>query len=139
MGAYKALEERSVHIISNTKQVVDAIVTLGIPSDSITIVPGDASSTQMEAMIIREYLANKPGMDTLLLVSSSDHTRRASMIFISAFRNSEKAVHILCSPSNYTNFNAEKWWKSKEGVQTVVMEYLKMGNFWVFEKRKLRQ
>jgi len=137
IGAYKALEARGVHIISNTKYICDAIVALGIPPDSITILPGDATSTQMEAMIIREYLGNKPGIDTLLLVSSAHHTRRAFMIFNSAFRSAGMQVCVVCSPSTYTNFNAEKWWRSKEGIQTVLLEYLKIANFVLFERREL--
>jgi len=138
IGAYKALEARGAHIISNTKYICDAIVALGIPSDSITILPGDATSTQMEAMIIREYLSTKPGIDTLLLVSSASHTRRASMIFKSAFRNAGMQVYVVCSPSTYTNFDAEKWWRSKEGIQTVLLEYLKIVNFVLFERRELK-
>jgi uncharacterized SAM-binding protein YcdF (DUF218 family) len=139
MGAYKALKVRGAHIISNTEQVRNALVAIGIPADSIIILPGDATSTQMEAMIIREYLKNKPVIDTILLVSSAQHTRRASMIFKTAFRNSEKPVYILCSPSTYTNFDAKNWWRSKEGIQTVLMEYVKMANFVLFDRRELKK
>jgi len=139
MGAYKSLEARGVHIISYTEQTRNNAVTLGIPADSITILPGDATSTQMEAMIIREYLATKSGIDTLLLVSSAFHTRRASMIFKSAFRKAGIPVYVVCSPSSYTGFNAEKWWRSKEGIQTVSLEYLKIANFVLFERRELKQ
>jgi uncharacterized SAM-binding protein YcdF (DUF218 family) len=139
MGAYRALEERGVQIISNTRQVRDALVTLGIPADGITTLQGDATSTQMEAMIIKEYISDKPGIDTIIIVSSADHTRRASMIFNAAFRNVEEPVTILCSPSAYTNFDAEKWWRGKEGIQVVVSEYVKIANFLLFERRKLQR
>jgi uncharacterized SAM-binding protein YcdF (DUF218 family) len=138
MGAYVDLEKRGVHIISNTKQVRDAAVALGIPPDSIIILPGDVTSTQMEAMIIRDYLVNKPSIDTLLLVSSAPHTRRASMIFKSAFRKAEEPVVVICSPNSYTNFDPKNWWRSKEGIQTVLMEYIKIANFVLFEKRQLK-
>ena len=137
MDSYKTLEDRGVSIISNTEQVLSAAIALGIPADSITILPGDATSTQMEAMIIKKYIINKPGMDTILLVSSAPHTRRASMIFTSAFRDYEIPICFLCSPSTYTHFDAEKWWKSKEGIQTVLMEYVKIANFLIVERKKL--
>jgi len=137
MGAYKVLEDRGTFIISNTKQVRDAIVALGIQPDNISILPGDANSTQMEAIIIRDYLKDKPGVDTLILISSAAHTRRASMIFESAFRKVEMPVHVSCSPSIYTNFEADKWWQSKEGIQIVFFEYLKLANFFLFERRQL--
>jgi uncharacterized SAM-binding protein YcdF (DUF218 family) len=137
MGAFKVLEERGVNIISNTNQVHDAIITLGIPADSIIILPGDAASTQMEATIIREYLIEKPELDTLLIVSSVEHMRRAFMIFKTAFRKAGMPVTVLCSPSAYSSFDPKNWWKSKEGMQIVFLEYTKMAVFVLFESRKL--
>jgi uncharacterized SAM-binding protein YcdF (DUF218 family) len=138
MDAYKTLEARGIHIISDAEKVCAALVALEIPSDSIILLPGNATSTQMEAIIIRNYLADKSGIDTLILVSSAPHTRRASMIFKYAFRKAGKQEYILCSPSAYTNFDAEKWWRSKEGMQTVLMEYLKIANFLFFDRKVLK-
>jgi uncharacterized SAM-binding protein YcdF (DUF218 family) len=137
MGGYNVLEERGVHIISSTLQGSNALSVLGIPSDSITILPGDATSTQMEAMMFKEYLANKPGIDTLLLVSSAPHTCRASMIFKAVFRKAKMPVHIICCPSAYTDFNAKNWWWYKEDFQEVLLEYMKITNFLLFENRRL--
>jgi uncharacterized SAM-binding protein YcdF (DUF218 family) len=137
MGAYRILEERGVNIISNTRQVYNAAVSLGVPSDSIKILPGDATSTQMEAIIIREYLSDNPAIDTLLLISSASHTRRVSMIFRSAFRKAEMPVHLAISPSKYSGFNPDRWWRDRDDIQEVIMEYLKIANFLLFERRRL--
>jgi len=134
MGQYRELEKRGVDIISNTTQAFNSLVTLGVPPDSITILPGDARSTRMEALIIRDHLLHRPDIDSIILISSPSHTRRASMIFISALKNSERPVIVLCSPSAYTNFKPEKWWKNREGIQVVVSEYVKIISFWVFER-----
>ena len=112
MGADKALEERGVHILSNTTQTKNALISLGIPADSIVILPGDATSTRMEAQIVRDYLRTQTGINTLLLVSSSDHTRRAFKLFKAAFSPMEDPPALYCSPSSYSKFNAEKWWRS---------------------------
>lgn len=137
MGDSWALKSKGINIISNTSQVVNILAALEIPVDSITVLPGNATSTQMEAMVIRDYVSNQPCIDTLLIVSSAYHTRRASMIFRSAFKETKNHVTILCSPSAYTNFDAAYWWRSKENIQKVLMEYLKMVNFLFFEKRQL--
>jgi uncharacterized SAM-binding protein YcdF (DUF218 family) len=137
MGAFKKLEERGAHILSNTIQARNAAVSLDIPADSIIILPGDARSTQQEATIIREYLKTQPGIDTITLVTSSDHTRRASMIFEKAFRKQGMNIVVQSSPSKYSSYTGIGWWKNKEGIQTVLMEYLKMGNFWLFEGKRL--
>jgi uncharacterized SAM-binding protein YcdF (DUF218 family) len=138
MGVSKALEERGVKLISNSTQAKNALISLGIPADSILILPGDAASTRMEAEIVRSYLPTQSGINTLLLVSSSDHTRRAYKIFNAAFKNLEEAPVVYCSPSKYTKLDAEKWWRSKEDIQEVVEEYLKLTKFVLFERRALR-
>ena len=134
---YKELRERGADMISGTKQAANIAVALGIPQENILILPGGAQSTQEEAIIIRDYLSKKPELDTLILVSSSPHMRRAYMIFNTAFKKSGENVKILCSPSPYTQFNPDKWWKSKDGIETVVMEYVKIANFVLFERRDL--
>jgi uncharacterized SAM-binding protein YcdF (DUF218 family) len=138
MGPYYMLESRGADILSTTEQARNSAVSLGIPEDSITVLPGDARSTINEAVIISEYLAGKPGIDTIILVSSPSHMRRASMIFKAALRDAENPVYIGCSPSNYSNFNADRWWRDKEGVQTVLSEFVKIGSFMAFEKKKLK-
>ena len=139
MGAFRALEEKGVRLISTTVQVRDALTRLGVPSDSIIIIPGDARSTMEEALAIRKYLEPGQRIDTLVLVSSSFHMRRAGMIFETAFRESGREVTVLCSPSAYTNFRARGWWKHKEDIQALLAEYIKMGSLWIFERGKLRE
>jgi uncharacterized SAM-binding protein YcdF (DUF218 family) len=136
MGPFSILESRGADIISNSEQARNSCVALGIPADSITILPGNARSTQTEAIVVRNYLAGIPAIDTLLLVSSASHMRRASMIFKAAFRDSETPIYIVCSPSAYSNFNADRWWRRKEDIQMVLTEFVKIGSFVVFEKKK---
>jgi len=139
MGANRALEERGVKLISNSTQAKNALVTLGIPADSIEILPGDATSTRMEAEIVRDYLQTQTGIDTMLLVTSSSHTRRAYQLFKAAFHPMEQPPVLYCSSNSYTNFNPEKWWRNKNHIQEVIDEYMKLTNFVLFERRELRR
>lgn len=137
MGPFQRLEERGVSIVSNSEQAASSLVQLGIPADGITILPGNARSTLDEAKVVRDYLAARGDADTLLLVSSAAHMRRAAMIFRRAFRHAGKAVSIGSSPSIYSNFDAKHWWREKEGIQQVLSEYLKIVSFVLFERRKI--
>jgi uncharacterized SAM-binding protein YcdF (DUF218 family) len=137
MDGFDALEKRGVHILSETEKAFNALVTLGIPADSIIILPGAAKSTLNEAMIIRDYIYSKSGIDTLILVSSAAHTRRASMIFKSAFNKAVKNITVICSPSAYSTFNYKRWWRNKNAIQTVMLEYLKMADFIMFDNFRL--
>ena len=129
MGPYQMLESRGAEVIRTTEQARNAAVALGVPADSITMLPGDARSTIDEALAVREYLRGTPGIDTILLVSSPAHMRRSVMIFNAALRNLPEPVYIGCSPSSYSAFNPERWWRRKEDIQSVLSEFLKIGSF----------
>ncbi len=123
--------------IRNTSQTRNIAISLGIHPDSITVLPGAATSTRMEAITVREYLGNNTDIDTILLVSSAEHTRRASIIFKSAFRKAAMSVNVVSSPSYYSDFDADKWWRSKKNIKEVIMEYIKIAFFYVFDRWRL--
>lgn len=139
LGAYKQLRERGADIINFTEQVRDAAIDLGIAKDDIIVLPGNAQSTHNEAMKVSDYIMENPGVDTLLLVSSAHHTRRAHMIFKTVFAHSTIPIYIECYPSSYSAFHPEKWWRSKDDIETVLLEYLKLMNFIMFERRELKE
>lgn len=139
MGAYRDLKERGVNIISQTEQAKKSCIALGIPVDKITVLPGDARSTLTEALIIRDYLQQNVGIDTIVLVSSPSHMRRASLIFNRALRNLEQPVFVGCSPSLYSDFNANGWWTHKEDIQAVLSELLKIMSFRLVEQWGLKE
>lgn len=139
MGPYQVLESRGADIIRTTEQARDAAIDIGLPADRITMLPGEARSTLDEAVAVRDYIKGNPDIDTLLLVSSPAHMRRAYMIFRQILRNSEKPVYVGTSPSSYSSFNPDKWWKRKEDVQSVVSEMVKILSFLTIERREYRE
>lgn len=139
MGPFRQLEERGVYIVSNSEQAVRSLVTLGVPADSIILLPGDARSTLDEAVVLGRFLSLNSETDTLLLVSSSAHTRRAWMIFNTALGTGTSDLCIGVSPSVYSGFNPDKWWKRKEDIQTVITEYLKIASFVLFERKGIKE
>ena len=138
MGEYAQLTDRGVQLVSSTSQARDAAAVLGIPYEKISVIPGDARSTIDEAKAVRSFISCND-IDTLLLVSSPAHMRRASIIFKAAFKESGKKVYIGCSPSTYSSFNPQKWWQNREDAQMVLSEYVKTVIFVLLEKRTLKQ
>lgn len=138
MGPFSRLEERGVDIVSNSEQAASSLIELGVPADSILLLPGNARSTIDEALAVRKYLDSGCYADTLVLVSSPTHMRRATMIFSAALNKGNNSLYIGSVPSEYTGFNADKWWKRKEDIQSVVSEFIKIVSFRLFEKNKLR-
>lgn len=139
MGGYQGLFNRGVTIMSHTSQAVNSLVALGVPADSITVLPGDARSTLDEAVIIRNYLVAKPEIDTIVLVSSPYHLRRASMIFGKSFKEAGLPVFTGTGSSGaYTDYDPARWWRSKEDIQQVLTEVVKIGSFITVEGRRLK-
>lgn len=137
MGPYKVLEARGASVIRTTEQARDAAVALGMPDSCITMLPGDARSTLDEALAVREYMTGRPGFDTLLLVSSPAHMRRAYMIFSTVLQDAGLNTYIGTSPSEYSSFNPANWWKRREDIQSVLFEWMKTVSFIIFERGKV--
>ncbi|MEA3443780.1 MAG: ElyC/SanA/YdcF family protein, partial [Bacteroidota bacterium] len=93
---------------------------------SIVLLPGSARSTKMEAQIIKEYIKQNPEINTLIVVSSPSHTRRAGMIFQKALNSGNRQTYIMTSPSKYSNFTGKGWWKNREDIQIMLSEYTKL-------------
>jgi uncharacterized SAM-binding protein YcdF (DUF218 family) len=139
MDNYRLLERRGIRAMSSSERARFNLIALEIPEDSILILPGEAASTKMEAQITRDYLLSHTDIDTLVLVTSSYHTQRAYKLFHTAMKSMDVPVVLYCSPSTYSRFNADRWWRRRQDIEYVLMEYLKLANFYLFEKRELRK
>jgi uncharacterized SAM-binding protein YcdF (DUF218 family) len=111
-----------------------AAIDLGVPEENILILEGDAKSTQDEALIIREYIRNNRAIESIILVTSKYHSGRSKKIFRKALSGLDREISIYSSPSKYDTFNASQWWKDKEDIKWVVLEYLKLANFYFREQ-----
>ena len=134
MDDYIQLEKRGALIKSNTEQCKSALIELGVPIENITILEGKAENTLDEALILSEYQSTKTETDTLILVSSAQSSRRASIIFKRTFKAKGSRVVVLCSPGKYGDYQAKGWWKRKEDIQVVLSEYIKIIYFHLFDK-----
>lgn len=137
MEGFHDLRKRGSPIVSNTDQCYNALVYLGINEEFINVLPGSARSTIQEALIIKDFIKSNPSVDTLILVSSPSHTRRASMIFSKILKHYEVPVVIYTSPGEKSTFNAARWWKSREDIQYVLSEYVKILSFLFIDQFKI--
>ena len=127
------LRKKGIPLDGQTAIAQKALIGLGIPADSIIILPGDAQSTLDEAVAVSHYTEQHPQFDTLLLVTSSYHSRRATLTFNKEFRHLLHPVTIVSCPSKYTGFHSKDWWKDRESAKLVFYEYLKLVNTWLFQ------
>jgi uncharacterized SAM-binding protein YcdF (DUF218 family) len=111
-----------------------AAVQLGIPANAITILPGDAKSTKDEALVVRKYLQEHEKIDSIIIATSPTHSARAKKIFNWAFADLDRDVSVLSCPNTYDQFDPAKWWKNRDDVEQVLLEYLKFINFYLNDK-----
>ena len=132
---YDIFVERGAKIPPGNAQLSKmAAIDLGVPEENILILEGGAKSTQDEALIIREYIRNNRAIESIILVTSKYHSGRSKKIFRKALSGLDREISIYSSPSKYDTFNASQWWKDKEDIKCVVLEYLKLANFYFREQ-----
>ena len=134
---YDLVVSQGVKIPHDTDIAKEVAVQLGVPEEKITVLPGDALSTQDEAIAVREYLKTEPDIDSLIIVTSKSHSGRAKKIFVKAMTSLERDFRIISCPTNYDDFNADRWWKDREDLKRGALEYLKLFNFYVREQFEL--
>ena len=134
MEAEDELAARGVFIPGHAELVRDAAVQMGVPENRITILPGGAKSTKDEALVIRDYLEENRNVEKVILVTSSFHSRRTKIIFERFFGDLEQEVMCLSRASSYDTFQAKRWWGDRESAKLVVLEYVKLAYFYLWER-----
>ena len=128
------LQKAGISIPNKAALSISALQQLRIDAEKITLLPGSAPSTRAEAEITASYLKQNPQINTLIIVSSSAHMRRAIMIFEDTFSDNDLNVTLISAPSKYSGFNAKHWWTDRESAKQVFMEYVKITSFLLIEQ-----
>lgn len=99
---------------------------LGVPATAIRTIPGEVSSTRGEAKATAQYLLNNRDIQSVILVSSPYHMRRATRTFRREFRKTDIHCAIIPRASAYSDFNARRWWSHRDSAIAVALEYTKL-------------
>jgi len=134
---YDLVVSQGVKIPHDSDIAREVAVQLGVPAEKVNILPGDALSTQDEAIQVREYLKSQKEIDSLIIVTSKYHSGRAKKIFVKAMSAMDREVRVISCPTQYDDFKAEGWWQSREDLKRGVMEYTKLLHFYLREQFEL--
>jgi uncharacterized SAM-binding protein YcdF (DUF218 family) len=137
MVGYDILLNRGVKIPGNAQLSKSAANSLGVQDEDILILGGNAKSTQDEAIIVKDYLKDEENIDSIILVTSKYHSERAKKIFVKALDGLNRGIIVTSIPSKYDTYNSEHWWKNREDAKRVIIEYLKLFNFYTREQFQL--
>ena len=111
------------------ERATDELISAGVPAERIKIIPGLASSTHDEALIIRDYALTQQ-LRSVLVVTSAYHSRRALRTLRQALAGTETTVGLEPAAVGSTTPATVFWWLRPEGWRTVGGEYAKLGYYW---------
>lgn len=96
----------------------------GYPAAWFAGLPNDSLSTRQEARVVLDELQRR-GVRSFLLVTSDYHTARAGRIYRSTMRKAGAGpqMRLVAAPDRW--FRRDEWWKSREGLKIVFMEWSK--------------
>jgi uncharacterized SAM-binding protein YcdF (DUF218 family) len=102
------------------------LLAMQVPADSIRIFPQPAANTEQEIEEVGR-MARDGGIHTVIIVTSSPHTRRVRTIYNRLVGDSPKLIirHPVDDP-----FNAARWWRNTQDALDVVREWFGLANAW---------
>ncbi|HEX8336244.1 MAG TPA: YdcF family protein [Pyrinomonadaceae bacterium] len=99
----------------------------GVPAEAVRVLDALPTNTYDEAAAARAYAAER-GFGSLLVVTSSHHSRRALWTWRRVFRGS--GVRVGLEPAGGARTPGDwTWWLSAAGWRQVAGEYAKMGYY----------
>ena len=90
------------------------------------MLPSDADSTRSETIVIGKYLREK-GIDSIILVTSNYHTRRAGRLM----RSQNPGITVVVVAASDPYFTPDTWWETRSGEKTFLLEWTKTVATWL--------
>ena len=126
-GGWSSAQQRNPFFV---ERATEELINRGVPADRIKIVPGVASNTRDETLLVKEY-ASAQGLRSILVVTSWYHSRRALRSLRQFFAGTGMIVGLEPAPMGAQTPSPALWWLQTEGWRTVGVECVKVLYYWV--------
>ena len=113
------LARRGVHISDNA----DVLTQLGVPAASIARIAAGEGGTNEGTGALAAWCADNH-IRRLVVVTSSDHSRRVRRTLLRSFGRNRPIVFI--HSSRFSQFRPDDWWRSRTTLRTGIMELEKL-------------
>ncbi len=67
---------------------------------------------------------DEQGLRSVVVVATKDHSRRLRRVLDRAMRG--HATHVTVEPARYSSFDPDRWWETRNGVRTAIIEWQKL-------------
>jgi uncharacterized SAM-binding protein YcdF (DUF218 family) len=111
----------------------NSLIAQGVTAENIEILEPKVAGTIDEARISAEKAKNE-NLNSLLIVTSAYHTRRAFATFARVFakNNPSTQLGIVGVPPGFQTPPPNFWWLSRFGWNIVAGEYVKSVGYWAY-------
>jgi hypothetical protein len=97
------------------------LALLGVTSSDR--IPKDSSGTEGEVRALLPW-CEEHRFKAVIMVTSADHSRRTRRLLDRATKDHPTTV--IVRPSRYSPFDPDRWWETRDGVRTFVVEIQKL-------------
>jgi hypothetical protein len=84
---------------------------------------GRASGTDAEARVLPEW-CERHGIRSLVFVAARDHSRRVRRVVRRSMKGG--ATTVIVRPARYSSFDPDRWWQTRDGTRTGIIELQKL-------------
>lgn len=127
-GGWSVEHQRNLFFV---ERAAEELRRAGVPAECIEVVPGvRVTSTYDEALALRDH-ARARGLKSLLVVTSSYHSRRALWTLRRVFRGGGTEVGLDAAPPGPLSPTPATWWCQARGWRAVALEYPKQVYYWL--------
>ena len=121
-GGWSRSEQRNLYF---HEIAIRQLSRLGVPTENVEVVTPPVDSTWDEATVLRDY-ARIHNLRSILIVTSSYHSRRALFTFRNFFADTDTQVGIDPVETGIQTPRPATWWLHQRGWELVLVEYLKL-------------
>ncbi|HEV7684465.1 MAG TPA: YdcF family protein [Pyrinomonadaceae bacterium] len=111
------------------ERALDELHRAGVPNDRIAVIMVPIRSTYDEAVALKDY-SEANHLNSMLVVTSAYHSRRAFWTFRRVFEGSGKLIGIDPAEPLIESPAAATWWLHRLGWEMVPKEYAKILVYW---------
>jgi len=121
-GPWSSADQRNLFFYERS---LEELRNAGVPSQSIEVLMKPVTGTFDEAEVVRDY-AQQRALQSILIVTSAYHSRRALWVFSKVFRDTGVHVGLVSAERKDESPPPATWWLSVRGWRLVPTEYVKM-------------
>jgi hypothetical protein len=117
----RELIRRGVPYEDRAARSIQQLKALGI--EGTEQIPIAVAGTEDEGRVLPDW-CDQRGLRSVVIVSSSEHSRRLRRVLHRSMKG--RRTKVTVRPARYSTFNADRWWTTRDGIRSAIVELEKL-------------